>query len=331
MLEIGLTRLFSVLFFPPAVFGILSLAILGIGLGAALVTWQARWCDRGRVPFYLGLAAVGVVAVTAVSTTPSLQIILFGLVVLPYLFMGMALTSLFSDTPQRSPQLYLADLVGAGLGALLAVPLLNWLGGLNGVLSTAVLLAVAGWLGGKRPFSSMLLLGVTVIIFASQLLFPWLHLSMAQLPTEKPLGETLAAAGSAIIDTRWDAFARTDLVAPGDGGPYRLYLDGAAGSVMPPAVDNDFLWNDIGFFPFATEQPQRVFLIGPGGGLDVWFALQSGAAEIVGVEVNPTSVDLVTEYAAYNGGLYESPQVDIIVDDGRSVLQRHDSQYDLIF
>ena len=100
---------------------------------------------------------------------------------------------------------------------------------------------------------------------------------------------------------------------------------------MPPAVDNDFLWNDIGFFPFATEQPQRVFLIGPGGGLDVWFALQSGAAEIVGVEVNPTSVDLVTEYAAYNGGLYENPQVDIIVDDGRSVLQRHDSQYDLIF
>ena len=83
MLEIGLTRLFSVLFFPPAVFGILSLAILGIGFGAALVTWQARWCDRERVPFYLGLAAVGVVAVTAVSTISSLQIILFGLVVLP--------------------------------------------------------------------------------------------------------------------------------------------------------------------------------------------------------------------------------------------------------
>lgn len=332
VLEIGLTRLFSVLFFPPAVFAILSLAILGIGLGAALVTWRPRWRDRTRVPLYLGCAAAAVAGVTILVTIPTLQWSLFGLVVLPYLFIGMALTTLFSHAPQRSPQLYRADLVGAGAGALLAVPALNYFGGLNGILLTAVVLALAAVVLAPR-FPARLplaLLSLTGLLLVGNLLFPWLTIDMDRLPTEKPIAAGLTGAG-AVIDTRWDAFARTDLVDPGDGGPYRLYMDGAAGSVMPPAVDNDFLWEDVGFFPFATEQPQRVFLIGPGGGLDVWFALQSGAAEIVGVEVNPASVDLVRDHAAYNGDLYGRTPVTIVVDDGRSVLQRDATQYDLIF
>ncbi len=41
-LEIALTRLFSTIFYPPYVFAIISLAILGIGLGAALAAWRAR-------------------------------------------------------------------------------------------------------------------------------------------------------------------------------------------------------------------------------------------------------------------------------------------------
>lgn len=332
-LEIGLTRLFSVLFFPPAVFGILSLAILGIGLGAAAVTWRPAWRVRAGVPLYLGLSAVGVVVITAVSTLPTLSIILFGLVIWPYFFIGMALTTLFSDTPQHSPQLYLADLLGAGMGALLAVPLLNRLGGLNGVLATAVLLALAGVLLVKRPFSPRPLsfFSITLLLFATNLLFSWLTINMRQLPTQKPIADTFPNPASAIIATHWDAFVRTDLVDPGDGGPYRLYMDGGAGSVMPPAVDNQFLWQDIGFFPFATEQPERVFLIGPGGGLDVWFALQSGAAEIVGVEVNRASINLVEAYAAYNGNLYGNHNLTMHIDDGRSVLQRSESEYDLIF
>lgn len=153
---------------------------------------------------------------------------------------------------------------------------------------------------------------------------------MGRLAVGKPIVESLQDGGT-VAATRWDAFARTDLVAPGDGGPYELYIDGAAGSVMPPATNNAFLWEDIGLFPFATEQPQRVFVMGPGGGLDVWFALQSGAEEIVAVEVNEASVELVREFAAYNGDLYGQPGVRVLVDEARSVLQREGGEYDLIF
>jgi hypothetical protein len=321
------------LFFPPAVFAILSLAILGIGLGAALVTWRSGLRDSARVASYLATGAISVLAMAIIATIPTLQWSLFGLVVLPYLFIGMSLTTLFSQSPGQSTQLYLADLVGAGLGALLAVPLLNGLGGLNGVLGMASLLALAGLvLGGRQPVRvSLAALGLALLLLVGSLLTGWLAVDMSRLPAEKPIAKALTGTAGKVVDSRWDAFARTDLVDPEDGGPYRLYMDGAAGSVMPPNQDNDFLWQDIGLFPFATEQPGRVFLIGPGGGLDVWFALQSGAREIVGVEVNPASVNLVADYAAYNGDLYGQPNVEILVEDGRSVLRRDQSQYDLIF
>ena len=356
-LEVGLTRLFSVLFFPPAVFGILSLAILGIGLGAALVTWQARWQNPGYVSRYLGAAALSVAAIVVAATIPALQPALYGLVILPYLFSGAALTALFSARPKDSPQFYLADLVGAGLGAVLAIPLMIWPGGLNAVLSTGVLLALGGWGISKRysvnseqltannPLSIVndqsggserykgfagAIFGGMVVLLASNLIFSWLTIDMSRLPSEKPIASALDGAGE-IIETRWDAFARSDLVAPADGSPFRIYMDGAAGSVMPPAVGADFLWDDIGLFPFATEQPQRVFLIGPGAGLDVWFALQSNAQEIVGVEVNPDSIALAKSYADYNDDIYGQPNVEILIDDGRSVLLRDKTQYDLIF
>ena len=66
LLEIALTRLFSTLFFPPYVFAIISVAVLGIGLGAALATARPVWRRPSRIPFYL--AATGYSALILVLT-----------------------------------------------------------------------------------------------------------------------------------------------------------------------------------------------------------------------------------------------------------------------
>lgn len=177
-------------------------------------------------------------------------------------------------------------------------------------------------------------MGMVVLMPAllfSSMLANWLDLPAQAFTAGKPMLESLNSEDSAILRTHWDAFARTDLVDPGDGGAYRVFINGAAGSVMPPAENNDYLWQDIGLFPFATEQPKRVFLAGPGGGLDVWFALQGNAEAITAVEVNPASVALVSEYSAYNGGLYSRPGVNVLVDEARSVLRRQGEIYDLVF
>ena len=334
LLEIALTRLLSTLYYPPYVFIVLSLAVLGIGLGAAAATARSSLRRIRYAGHYPGAAAVSALLLTVFAAWGApfdLRALLFILVTLPFIFVGLTLALLFSAGAQASPQLYLADLAGAGLGALLAVPALDLLGGIDALLAAAVLLALSALLlspAGRRR-RPLALLALSVVILGANVGGQFLQVDMARLPAAKPIVDSLQ--GGELLDTRWDAFARTDLVQPAGGGPYRLYIDGAAGSIMPPAEDNDFLLRDIGLFPFATQEPRRVFVIGPGGGLDVWFGLRTGAEEIVAVEVNRASVELVEAYAAYNGDLYGQDGVRVVYDEGRSVLRREGRRYQLIF
>jgi hypothetical protein len=335
LLEIALTRLFSALFYPPYVFAVLSLAVLGLGLGAALATWRAPLRRQRLAPAYAALAGLSTVLLVVLAVrlaSLDARALLILLVALPYLFIGLALATLFSRHAAHSLQLYRADLLSAGLGALLAIPLLNLLGPVNGLLVVAALLALAGLVlasGARARGLPAVALLTALLVLGGSARLDWLALDMATVQADKPAGQALARGGQ-LLATRWDAFARSDLVAPVDGGPYQLTMDGAAGSIMPPAEDNEFLLRDIGLFPFATAPLERVFIIGPGGGLDVYFSLLAQADEIVAVEVNPASVDLVRDFAAYNGDLYGQPAVRVLVDEGRSVLRREATTYDLI-
>ena len=124
-LEITLTRLFSTLFYPPYVFAIISVAILGIGLGAALGTSQSGWRNPSRLPLYLllaGSATLAVLLVTVWTASINMYGTLLAMVLLPYLFVGLALVTIFGAGPAAGPALYRADLLGAGLGVMLAIP-----------------------------------------------------------------------------------------------------------------------------------------------------------------------------------------------------------------
>ena len=335
LLEISLTRLFSLLYFPPYVFFVLSFAILGIALGAALCALRPSLCDEARLALYSSGASLSTLLLILFSTlfaAADLQILLFALLLMPWLFVGMALSALFSCYALASRLLYMGDLVGAGVGALLAIPLLNAFGAVNGSLAAALCFAIAGlYLYAKRQAAALILsIALSILAFGGNAALNLLDVDMSSLPGGKPVSGVLAAGGE-ILETRWDAFARTDLVKPGGDRPLRIYVDGGAASIMPDDASRQTLLRDIGFFPFATEQPQKVFIIGPGGGLDVAFALQGNAQKIVAVEVNPASAAQVKAWGRVNGGLYDQPQVEIVVDEGRGVLRRSDAKYDLIY
>jgi hypothetical protein len=326
LLEIALTRVFSAVYYPPYVFAILALAVLGIGLGAATAVSRPALCAQHYQPLYLAAAATTTLLVPiALTASLSFDGLFFGLATLPFIFVGLTLVSIFSQGAANV--LYMADLIGAGLGVILAVPLMNSIGPFNAVLAASALFAAAGLYPPKRFYA--ILPVVTTLLLLSNIVSPWLRIDYAALATAKPIQSSLRSG--TILATRWDAFARTDLIRPDDGSPYRLYIDGAAASIMPPAADDRFLISNIGFFPFATTQPARALVIGPGAGLDVWFALNSGVQHITAVEVNPASVELVRALAADNGALYDQPSVQVVVDEGRSVLRRSQTQYDLIF
>lgn len=331
LLEIALTRLLSALYYPQSVFVVLSLAVLGIGIGAGLATTSERVRKIENLPIYIALAGLSALMLTLIAiftATSGDMLITGGVMLLPYSLIGLSFATLFSNQSEHSRTLYAADLIGAGLASLLIIPLLDTLGAINSLLLIAGLFMVTAII--YRP----MIAGLLGVVLMSAVLFTnlsanWLTVNMATLGAQKPLTQTLSAGGE-ILETRWDSFARTDLVQPEEGSQ-RIYVDGAAASIIPPTENNDHLIQDIGLFAFITAQPQSVFTIGSGGGLDVWFAQTAEATDITAVEVNPQSVQLVKDYADYSGDLYNQSNVTVVVDEGRSVLRRSDKQYDLIF
>ena len=334
-LEIALTRLLSLLYFPPYVFLVLSLAILGAGIGAALPALRPKLIRADWLPHYcLGAAVCSVALVAICSTTLPLHApaLVFVALALPFACVGLALSALFSLYADASRLLYMGDLVGAGLGAIAAIPLLNAFGALDVALLTAAGFALAAHYlsAGRTRFVSLAGLAICASVFGVNVRWQLLDVDMRALAADKPIVSALAAGGR-ILDTRQDAFARTDLAQPASGDSLRIYVDGGAASVMPKPDDAARHLRDIGFFPFATGQPARVFIIGPGAGLDVFFALRGRAESITAVEVNAASVDMTNEWAGSNGAVYQQPGVEVVVDDGRGALRRSSERYDLIY
>jgi len=147
-----------------------------------------------------------------------------------------------------------------------------------------------------------------------------------------------------IIETKWSAFGRTDLVAY-NSRPEEMdiYIDGGAGTIMyrfngdfdnpDPRIDS--LKTDFpGYLPFVflqEEERNNALIIGPGGGRDILLALMGGVGKVTAVEVNRELVEIMREYSWYNGGIFTNlDNVTVIVDEGRNFLKRQKEKYDII-
>ena len=329
LFEVALSRMLSLVHHSGYVFALLSAALLGVGLGAALAAMRADLRLERRLGDWAALAAVSALLLAVAINLPgpfrsqALQLLL---VVPPFLFTGLALSSLFSLRPELSHRLYWADLVGAGCGTLLALPLLGWLGGTSAALAGALLLAAAAVVYKPR-WAALPALAVALLVGNSA--GAWLEPDMARLNGPKPLTAELNA-GAVTLATGSDSFARSDLIRRPDEGSSRsgshyLFVDGAAGSLVPLSDDSRLL-SDIGYLPFRVLQPGSAFLLGPGGGLDASLARMAGVQRIVAAELNAAGLELV---AGVNPAAYAG--VEVHVDEGRSVLRHLQERFDLIF
>ncbi len=79
---------------------------------------------------------------------------------------------------------------------------------------------------------------------------------------------------------------------------------------------------------FAAGVPESVLIIGAGNGVDAAIALQQGVASIDAVEIDPVLYQLGIDHNPDRP--YDDPRVDVVIDDGRSFMQRTDSTYDMV-
>jgi len=335
LLEIALTRVLSVLYYSPFVYVLLAVAVLGSGLGAA----AAMLFPASRTATGASLAAVGgalatplvTVLLLGLATTPAHAVAL-PLCAVPFAFLGHALATLFALRSRAAPRLYLADMTGAGVGALASVPALDLLGPVGAAMLVGVLAGVAALLVAPRSTraAAAVAAAAAALLLAAHVALGSPQPPLASLAAAKPLTRELQS-GAALVGHAADALGLSDLVRRPNGSVY-LYLDGGAGSLVPDTADPGSYLHDVGAFAYAATSPDSVFVIGPGGGLDVALAKAFDVPSITAVELNGAGVRLA-EHATAAGLVRGAPAyagVDLHVDEGRSYLRRLHRRFDLI-
>jgi hypothetical protein len=288
-----------------------------------------------------------------------------GICILPFFVAGTLLSRIFAERSEAGGTIYFADLIGAALGSFLVIGALQVMGATNVPFACGLAAAVAALVlafgvgavtdrdrsGSVTPPTRLvaaIIAPLLLMAFLANLHYHYLDLPIMPLrddPAAKPLYQELGdpRIGAKIVYSEWNAFARTDVVtnARPDGttdphDDYYIYTDGEVPTNMlwyPGKIEDmsGRLRSFIGFRPFEWFRPNKVLLIGPGGGLDILLASAVGAKDIVGVELNPSIPRIVDRYADFNGHVYRRQNVRIVVDEGRSFVRRSREQYDLIY
>lgn len=344
--EVLLTRLFSLIFQYHYVFLIVSLAVLGLGLGAGVGhATRSRVTPRALAGGALTAAVLLIVAAIVFARLPSASLteLAAGVALLPFMALGWLNANLFARYARHSALLYGADLLGAVLGLLAALGLVQTVGAFDGVLILGSIAALAALLLAGRRSRPLLALAVALIVAGPLLaglgVAPYNPVNLRDAPPDKTLIHVLRNpdAGARLVETRWSPFARVDLVQIADEALRYVFSDAGAGSVMvryDPQRPDGAAWlrDNVDYFPFLTgETPERVLILGAGAGKDVVQARLAGAARIEAVEINPAMVALTNDYAGYTGDVFHLPGVQVAVTDGRNYVERAEQRYDLIY
>lgn len=368
-LELVWTRIFSAEFFYTFAFLVLSLAVLGLGLGALAVRLYRSLDRPDRLGLFLALAALGALvgpplvfvvdldfsAVFADWLAVGNLLLTIFILMINYFFAGIGLALLFKYHYQNITRLYMADLVAAGVGVLFAVLLMNWLGTPAATfLITLPIILAAIIAGGKITRGLSLAFGVAAIVLAIN---------------AAPLLERERPERAPVIYTHWDALAKIKLYA--FSPEYRgLNIDNVANSPVYrfngdwSEIDPDSAQWGIDVSYLIQQFDSCVFLsLGAGGGSDVLQALVEGATEVHAVEVNGHINDMMLEddisqyrqlppappdtsadstvvqpvvdsmmtLADFSGRIYHDPRVTVVTDDARAYVRRFENKFDVIY
>jgi len=338
-LEIAWTRLFSAEFYYAYAFLVLSLAIMGLGFGALTlrlipilglrryqgVMLSIAGCTALAGPllvFRLGLKFSELAASWGMLGRFAVAVLLLSL---PYFLGGICLAAIFRRNHRQMPRLYMADLLGAGVGVALSVVLMNRFGTPAATFLMVVPLLLSAVLAGRGAWRL-----APVLLAAAPLVMCMYADQWLEVPRQER---------APVIYKHWDATSKLKVY---DYGPTArgLCIDNVANSPVY-AFDGNWDRPESDQFQFGIDVSNLIkrfdhctFLsLGAGGGGDVLQAMQAGAKEIHAVEVNPYINEMMlTGYLAdYTGHIYTDPRVHVFTEDARAYARRYKNKFDVIY
>lgn len=347
LLELSLTRLFSVVLFYHFAFLSISIALLGLGAGGVFSFVRRKWLERRRARKIAAasclagsVAVLGVLEVvlhTNVNLAPTVGNILrltllYLAAAVPFFCCGVLLSTVFARLANNIPRLYGADLAGGSLACLLTVPALNFLGGPNAIVLAAVALAVAAFVWSDQR--NLRWAGITLVL---------IFIALIAVNGRGRLFDIIYAKGmyrdSRMVEfARWNAISRVEV--DNLRGARAIVIDADANSYIMNIAPEQWagtVWQKnlmaAAPSPVNVLRPTGDFaIIGPGGGVDVLRALGNGSKNVTGIEINPIIANDIMRgrYADFSYHLYQRPDVHMHVADGRSFIRNSKEKYDVV-
>ncbi|OVE72826.1 hypothetical protein BVX93_02050, partial [bacterium B13(2017)] len=353
LFQISLTRIFSLILFSNYAFMIISTAMFGLGLSGVLLAVFPGILKKFKIEnllLFCCIAFSGTVLVSfiVINKIPlqmaNLKEIknLFALgiyyiaLIIPFSFSGIVIAGLFTTYYEEIPKLYFWDLLGAGFGCLLTVPLFVKFGGLGTLYIVSCLGLLAGIIFSFKTSTISKIISPLLII-TWIIIFPfWKKLKINVHEQKRSYRYDLKH--NRIEYSKWSSLSKID-IAPGTKQFFkRLWIDGGTNESALISFDGKYKTDYLGgmdrlliAIPYIFKQTPDVAIIGSSGGREVLLALNHDPNHITAIEMDPTICEVVSKtYADFIGNIFNDPRVSLVCDEGRSFLKRSKKQYDII-
>lgn len=377
-LQILQSRLFSVTSWYHLSFLVISMAMFGLTLGALKIYRSDEKEQREKYGLIarkhcMAFAAFIIVALftqlfiplisdSAWRTIASLPIAALA-TSLAYYHAGVAITIALTRAPFPVGKTYGIDLLGAGLGCIFALIIMETIDTPSGILILSGLAFFAALcfpvddadadhtvkignfsiLLRKKAkeigFICFIIAGANILA-PSPLLYPlWIK---NQLVTMKSIDyeEWNSISRVTVLSERFDD--KPFLWGPSPKTPITpttfkmLVIDGDAGTPITQ-FDGDFskheyLEYDVTNIAYSLPNLKKAAIIGVGGGRDLLSAKYFGLDEVTALDVNPVQIRLLKDHPQYRdySNLYKLPGVEILNEEARSWFRQNDKKLDIV-
>lgn len=362
VLEVSLTRLFSVSQGYHFAFLVVSIALLGIGAGGSFLMAfgekieKTQWVLPAAAFLFSVTTLISYITVNAIpfdleriavdTRQPLFLFITYFALSVPFFFSGFAVAFIISNNPLSSGRILFADLLGAGLGGIFALLFLSAGGGKTGVIAAALF----GGLGAvflSKSRTTLILWSAALMIL---LILPPYFLDVNISPY-KELSLALRYPNSC-AETFYNAVSRVDLVrsgavrtAPGISLKYMedlppqigITVDGEGLVAVTRGDGKGDSWRFAEYLPSSLpyylneKQGKKVLLLYHGGGMEAARAIRFGAEDITVIERNPLIIKVVGDNLdTFTEGLLRDERVTVKRGTPREILQGEGDMYDLI-
>ena len=339
VLELTSTRLYAYIGSTHATSTALSIALLGLGVGAFVRLRVPRRTEpRHAAP---GLAAA-LFCLAAVAVSGASLPALVAVSLVPFAFAGILLSGAYAARGSNAARAtYAIDLFAAASGCLVTPHLVGPLAPTEIMTLLGLVCCVLAVMQRPRPVVAIALIAaanLTLLVAGRAGALPDGPLEVL-LRSDPHSEKAIVEAGTSsrdVLDSAWSPLGRLDVhKVPDERDRLGVFTDGMSPTYMVErararAGSFEDAWGLLMSLPYRALHPDRVLVLGAGAGASVWLAKKYGASRVDAVEVNPAIPGVLARWKHFAGDVYHQRGVRLFIEDARRHLADTAERYDLI-